>query len=226
MNKTLSKNVSLREKATGLFAVLVGMSLLLFQPSVALAAHDSEPPTASITSPANGATVAGSLMVDVSASDDAKVTKVRLLVDGELKKLDETSPYKFYLNTRLLSEGSHSLVARAYDAAGNTGNSSVVMITVDNNESVPPTVSITSPMNGATVSGTLMINTFAEDNVRVSKVRLFVDGKFRRVDRSAPYRFFINTKFLSNGSHVLRVRAYDTAGNISEPSTITITVEN
>jgi chitinase len=105
---------------------------------------DTTAPTASISSPAAGATVSGTITVSASASDNVGVTKVELRADGTLVGTDTTSPYSFSLNTTSLSNGSHTLQARAYDAANNTGNSAGRSVTVSNSgtnncTTVPPT---------------------------------------------------------------------------------------
>ncbi|MEX2647288.1 MAG: S8 family serine peptidase [Gaiellaceae bacterium] len=93
---------------------------------------DTTPPTTSITSPANGATVSGTITVSASASDNVGVTRVELFVDGSLAGTDTSSPYSFSWNTASVADGSHGLQTRAYDAAGNVGSSSVVNVTVSN----------------------------------------------------------------------------------------------
>ncbi len=93
---------------------------------------DATPPTTSITSPANGATVSGTVTVSANASDNVGVSRVELLVDGSLAGTDTSSPYSFAWNTTTASNGGHSLQTRAYDAAGNAGSSAVVSVTVSN----------------------------------------------------------------------------------------------
>jgi hypothetical protein len=93
---------------------------------------DTTPPTTSLTSPANGATVSGTITVSASASDNVGVTRVELFVDGSLAGTDTSSPYSFSWNTTGVPNGSHSLQTRAYDAAGNVGSSAVVTVTVSN----------------------------------------------------------------------------------------------
>jgi hypothetical protein len=86
---------------------------------------DTTPPTVAITSPTNGATVSGSLAVSASASDNVGVTKVDFSVDGTVKASDTASPWGFSLDTSSLSSGTHTISARAWDAAGNSSLSSV-----------------------------------------------------------------------------------------------------
>ena len=93
---------------------------------------DTTAPTTSITAPANGATVSGTTSVTASASDNIGVTKVEFYLDGALKSTDTTSPYSWSWDTTASANGSHSLVTKAYDAAGNVGTSATVTVTVSN----------------------------------------------------------------------------------------------
>jgi subtilisin family serine protease len=93
---------------------------------------DSTPPTTSITSPANGDTVSGTVTVAANAADNVGVSRVELWVDGVLTGSDATSPYQISWNTTTATNGGHGLQSRAYDAAGNVGSSSTVNVTVSN----------------------------------------------------------------------------------------------
>ena len=93
---------------------------------------DSTPPTTSISSPAGGATVSGTVTVAATAVDDVGVTRVELFVDGSLAGTDTSSPYAIGWNTTAVANGGHSLQTRAYDAAGNVGSSAAVGVTVSN----------------------------------------------------------------------------------------------
>jgi Big-like domain-containing protein len=100
--------------------------------AVGAGAGDTTPPSTSITAPANGATVSGTITATASASDDVGVTKVELYVDGALKATDTASPYSFTWDTTGVANGGHSLASKAYDAAGNVGTSATVSVTVSN----------------------------------------------------------------------------------------------
>src|SRR5262249_39814098 len=91
---------------------------------------DTTPPTTSITSPANGATVSGTVNVTATASDNVGVTNVEFYIDSTLKGSDTTSPYNFSWDTTTYSNGSHTIFSRAYDAAGNVGQSTTITVTV------------------------------------------------------------------------------------------------
>jgi chitodextrinase len=114
---------------------------------------DTTAPTTSITAPAAGATVSGTITVTASASDNVGVTKVEFYADGTLKGSVTALPYTFSLNTTSLSDGTHSVTAKAYDAAGNVGTSPSVSITVKNSTTNTTTTTATSTTTG-TVPGT------------------------------------------------------------------------
>ncbi len=187
---------------------------------------DTTPPTASVTSPANGATVSGSVNISATATDNIGVARVQFIVDGVVRSTDNASPFSYNWNTVAETNGSHSLVAKAFDAAGNNASASIT-VTVSN--SVPdatlPTVSLTAPANGATVSGTTSVNATASDNVGVARVEFSVDGVLRNSDTTNPYSYSWNTTAETNASHTLLARAYDAAGNSASVS-VTVTVSN
>ena len=189
------------------------------------AGGDSTAPSTSITAPANGATVSGTTNVTASATDNVGVTKVEFWLDGALASTDTTSPYEWSWNTATASNGSHSLVSKAYDAASNIGTSSTVSVTVSN-DTTAPTTSVTAPANGATVSGTTNVTASATDNVGVTKVEFWLDGALASTDTTSPYEWSWNTATASNGSHSLVSKAYDAAGNIGTSSTVSVTVSN
>src|SRR5512137_157556 len=80
-------------------------------------------------------------------------------------------------------------------------------------DTTAPTTSITSPANGATVSGTTNVTASASDNVGVAKVQFFLDGSLALNDTSSPYTWSWNTASVANGSHSLYTVASDAAGN-------------
>src|SRR6266487_183327 len=113
---------------------------------------DTTPPTVSITSPASGSTVSNTITVTAGASDNVGVVGVQFTLDGaNFGGEDTSSPYSVSWNTAAASNGSHTLTARARDAAGNATTSSAVTVTVFNDTS-PPTVSLTCPPATSTVS--------------------------------------------------------------------------
>src|SRR5207245_606359 len=162
-----------------------------------------------------------------NASDNVGVVGVQFLLDGaNLGAEDTAAPYSVSWNTTTASNGSHTLSAVARDAAGNRTTSAAVTVTVFN-DTTPPTVSITSPVSGATVGGTTSVTASASDNVGVVGVQFLLDGANLGVeDAAAPYSVSWNTTTASNGSHTLTAVARDAAGNRTTSAAVTVTVFN
>ena len=89
---------------------------------------DTTPP--SVTAAVNGTT--GTITFSATASDNIGVTQVEFWLDGALRDIDTTSPYAIDVNSTPQTNGTHSLVAMAYVAAGNTTTSAPVSFTVNN----------------------------------------------------------------------------------------------
>jgi hypothetical protein len=95
-------------------------------------------------------------------------------------------------------------------------------------DTTPPSVFITAPANGATVSGSVTVTADATDNVAVSTVQFQLDGARlgAPVTGSGPlYNLSWNTTTASNTSHTLTAVATDTYGNTAS-SSISVTVSN
>ncbi len=90
---------------------------------------DTQSPVVSVTSPGNGQELIGEATITVNATDDYGVVKVDCLVDGIVIKTDTTAPYTCDVNFDNYAEGAHTVSAKAYDAKGNEGVSSVINIT-------------------------------------------------------------------------------------------------
>jgi hypothetical protein len=193
---------------------------------------DTTPPAVSVTSPSNGATIQGTVPVSTSASDNVGVAGVQFRIDGANFGAEDTSaPYSVSWNTTGAANGSHTIAAVARDAAGNRTTSATVTVTVSNApppDTTPPTVSITSPASGATVSGTTSVTASASDNVGVVDVQFLLDGGSNgSVDATtAPYSVSWNTATASDGSHTITAIARDAAGNSTTSAPVSVTVAN
>jgi chitinase len=186
---------------------------------------ESLPPEVSIVFPANNATVNGTVSVTADASDNVGVTKVEFYVNGILQETETSAPYVYSWNTSSLADGNYTLMAKAYDAAGNFGQSENVSLKVVK-DSTPPSVSLTSPGNSATVSETVAIKAGADDNIGVARVEFYANGGLISASNVAPYSCNWDTKSESNGNYILSAKAYDAAGNVGLSSNISVTVNN
>jgi subtilisin family serine protease len=86
---------------------------------------DTVAPTATISNPANGAKVSGSVSVSTSASDNVGISKVTLYVDGQQVATANASSLSYNWNTRKAASGNHVLRVEAVDTSGNLGSTSI-----------------------------------------------------------------------------------------------------
>ncbi len=191
----------------------------------ALSVIPTNPPTVSITSPASGSTVSGTISVSVSASSSVGIASVSLAVDGSLVATDTTSPFTFSWNTAASSNAGHTLKATVMDTAGNASSASI-SVTVNNTATPdPPVVSISLPTSSSTVSGIVTVQVSAASGTGISSVALTVDGALLATDTSSPYIFQWATSSWINGTHNLVATAADKAGNKGSAS-IAVMVNN
>jgi len=184
---------------------------------------DTQAPAVSIASPSGGSTVGGLAAVDVSASDNVGVAKVELRVNGATVATDVSAPYQFSWDTSKVANGSASLTAIAYDAAGNSASSASVAVNVANSttsvaaDTTPPVVNISNPGNGAVVSGSVSIAASASDNSGSAGVTqtLYIDGAQKASAAGGSLTYKWNVRKASSGAHTIQVIARDAAGNSS-----------
>ena len=94
-------------------------------------------------------------------------------------------------------------------------------------DTTPPTVSVTAPANGATVSGQVTVAATAADNVGVAGVQFTLDAaNLQAEDTVAPYSLTWNTTTASTGAHTITARARDAAGNVTTAAPVSVTVNN
>ena len=121
------------------------------------------------------------------------------------------------------TQASYPISSTAYDtgATSSTTTSQAAYI-VTAADIAPPTVAITSPANGAVLSGNkVTISAEATDDTGVAKVEFYVDGQLMASDTATPYSYSLNLRRLASGTHSIAATAYDAAGNRAT-STITV----
>jgi glucose/arabinose dehydrogenase/PKD repeat protein len=125
-----------------------------------------------------------------------------------------------------LTAGFYFYKVVAEDTAGQTGpasNQASANVPAD----LAPTVSITAPSAGATVSGTVQVTASASDDVGVAGVLFRADGvNIGSEDTASPYAVPWSTSSLANGPHTLTAIARDSAGQTTISSSVTVTVSN
>jgi len=110
------------------------------------AAPLSQGPTVSFTSPANGASVSGTVTISANASSAQAMNGVQFEVDGSPLGSIVTGVgplYSFSWNTAGVGSGLHTLTAVATDTAGGTA-SATISVTVGNGAAAPVISNVTS----------------------------------------------------------------------------------
>ncbi len=193
------------------------------QAAASARASDTAAPAVSIANPVAGSTVSGLIAVDVAASDNVGVSRVELLVNGKLVASDTSAPFGFSWGTTTVADGSATLTAYAYDAAGNSA-SRAVKVTVANAtaaapsptpsaDSLAPVASISNPGQGASVSGNVSVLASATDNVGVTRLQLYINNKLVSNANGSSLNYRWNTSKIAKGAHTIVLDAFDAAGN-------------
>jgi len=198
--------------------------------SITILPGDTTAPLVTIMAPAAGAIVSGTVTVSANASDSTGVVGVQFLLDGApLGTEDSTAPYSTTWSSTGVADGAHQLSARARDAAGNQATAGAVGIIVRNTvaDTIAPSVTMTAPAPGATVSGNVTVSANASDNTGVLGVQFLLNGApLGSEDTTAPYGVTWSSAGVADGAHQLSARARDAAGNQATATAVAITVLN
>ena len=206
-------------------AALNGYSRVIEVEAWGVASGANAPPNVAITSPAAGATFTAPANVTVvaSASDsDGSVQFVDFYADGVLIGTDDVAPYSVAWTN--VSPGTYSLTAVATDNQGETTTSSPVQVSVSA-ANAPPTVSITSPIDGQSfvAPATLTVSADAADSDgTVASVAFFANGAAIGTATSSP--FSILWTVLTPGTYALTAVATDSLGTTTTSAPVVVTV--
>jgi len=197
------------------------------------------PPTASIVNPTDGATVAGTVTVQVDAADneDAVGTlTVEVSIDGGAWQMaaynSGSGYYEYGWDSTAVADGSHTINARATDSGGNATDANQISVTTENVDDAP-SVSIVNPADGDTVSDIVLIQVSAGDDLDAAgtlNVEVSIDsGAWQAAaynSSSGYYELSWDTTTVADGSHTIDARATDSGGNVTNTAQIGVTVNN
>jgi Bacterial Ig domain len=205
-------------------------------------------PVLSVTSPTAGQTVSGVINVTgwamqyfgnalVSVGVDASQASVNLAqgLPSPQSCLAPAGVVNYFCNiysgfsgtldTRTLANGAHTLDVAAVSLAGWLTSLEVPFVTANTCfDTIPPTVAVASPANGAAVGGVVPVSVSAADNVAVTQASLYVDGQIVAVWAAPPYTYSWNTAPVAPGAHTLQARAADGCGNTAASPVVHVNV--
>ncbi len=106
-------------------------------------------------------------------------------------------------------------------------STSVTITTIPTLDTIPPTVSLTAPISGSTLSGLTTLSASASDNAGVIGVQFKIDGTATGVEKTAaPYTLSLDTTTITNGTHSITAAARDAAGNVTTSNAASVTISN
>jgi hypothetical protein len=138
--------------------------------------------------------------------------------------IDPTGQYFFWVSNMgssrmdafMVKIPSQVLTGSATSGPGTTGTSG--------GDTTPPSVSLTAPLAGSTLSGTVAVSANASDNVGVASVQFLLDGTDLGSEvTTAPYSVNWDTSTAAAGSHTLSAIAKDAAGNSTTATAVIVT---
>src|SRR5881296_1658512 len=194
------------------------------------------------------ASASASLSINVASVSPLQITSSQLpggtvssAYSATLSASGGTSPYSWSVSSGTLPTGlslsssgalsgtptvagSFPFTVAVKDAASASASASLGINVVT---AAPPTVSISNPASGATLSGTTTVSGVASDGLPITSVQLSVDGgAFSNASGTTSWSFSLNTNSLSNGAHTLTAKVNDSSGNSATSSPVSITVNN
>lgn len=190
---------------------------------------DTTNPTVSITSPTNGQafdsptiTVSGS--ADDPGDPSSDIAKVEVRANGgSWQNTTGTTSWTF---TAQLTAGNNTIEARSQDTAGLYSTIASVTAIYNTTDTTNPTITITSPLNGqtlthspVTISGTADDPGVPSSKVKVVELRLNDDKWITatgRTDWAREVSLFV-------GDNTIEARCLDNAGNYSTITSINVT---
>jgi hypothetical protein len=183
--------------------------------------NGSSPLAAGFSTPAQGATVSGTITVGMTASGGTAPYTYTLTIDGAQVASSGSNTYSW--NTTTSSNASHTLGLTVRDNTGATATATRTVTVQNGGGGTPLGASFTTPAAGATVNGTVTVTMAASGGTGPYTYTLTIDGA--QVASGASTTFSWNTAAYSNASHTLGLTVRDGAG-ATATATRTVTVQN
>ena len=205
-------------------------------PSTAITVYldndDNVLPHGSILYPYAGQIVSGVETVSINAEDNNSIDTVEFYINNILVFSDGTQPYEYDWDTNLEMEDLNHIVGSIIrDDSGNQFEVPSISVLVNNipNDSNPPTITISNPLSGQTVSDTVNFLVAAYDDIGIAYVEFFIDGFTLGTDDEAPFSYLWDTASnigVHGNQHALSAIVVDTAGNTTFSQPILVIVED
>ena len=197
-----------------------------FSVSGPAATPDTTPPTVSMTAPANGATVSGTVTVSANATDDGPMSNVQFQLDGANfgAPVSGAGPnYQISWDTTTTTSAPHMLTAVAADAAGLKTTSASISVTVSNVIS-PPAISAVSSNPTSSSSATITWTTTTASNSQVAYGLTNTYGTLSTLGTALVTSHSVTLSGLqASTTYHYQVQSTDSSGNLSTSADFTFT---
>jgi hypothetical protein len=162
----------------------------------------------------------GASIVDGQGNDYSEINPDNMIIFAILMNNDNI-PFR-----ERITQSSKNYPLYPIDEAAATYLSDAPPVVTDND---PPEIDIISPIDGSEVTGTVKIEAEVDDDSSITKVEYQIDTSkvWTQMfdDEFDDYFRFWDTKYVSDGTHTLTVRAFDSRNNIGTES-VDVIVKN
>ena len=94
-------------------------------------------------------------------------------------------------------------------------------------DSIPPTLTITFPADQSVLSDTVTISAYAFDNVELDTVTIYLNDSVVHQSKDGPYEHsWITQNYAEDEYHTIRAKAQDLSGNVNYTNTIQVMIDN
>jgi hypothetical protein len=197
---------------------------------ISYGAADTTPPTISSVASSAITSFGATITWSTNEASDTQVEYGTTISYGSSTTLNASMVTSHSQGLSALSASTlYHYRVKSKDAANNLATSGDFTFTTSApaGDTTSPTVSISSPTGGATITGTISITVNASDNVGVAGVQFRLDGNNIGIeDTTAPYSYAWDSTQATNGSHTWTASARDAAGNTTTSAGRTVTVSN
>ncbi|HIP89974.1 MAG TPA: hypothetical protein EYH22_00245, partial [Candidatus Nanopusillus sp.] len=176
-----------------------------------------------------GSWVKGHVDVTITANDLSGISSIEYSIVQLGKNCNETSYMKLPSNNivSISVDGRWRICIHAIDTVGNSIYEDSDEIWIDNTE---PLVNISTPHTGSYTKGVITILGTASDNTSgINRIEVHINdeiaGEAQYNSTTGKYEYELNTSLYADGTHQIKVVAYDMAGNSNE-TVVDIIIDN